>query len=134
MDLWTFKGFVDEGGSNIIDNWYKDELATKAQIKLDWIIELFKSRPHNQWIAKYFKKLRGYDNLYEIRFKDGKDNIVYRPLGSFTPFKGDFTFTIGTTKKRKDILIPKDAEIIALKRLDIILNNPERAKECEFKR
>ncbi len=129
MNLWTFKGYLDEGGVNVIDEWYR-ELPKKAQAKLDWIIKLFEPRPNNEWIAKYFKKMQGYDNLFEVRFDI--QGVVYRPLGSFAPSRGDFTFTIGTTKKRKDVLIPKEAETIALKRLDIISIYPERAKECEF--
>ena len=129
MNLWTFKGFIDESGVNVIDEWYK-ELPKKAQTKMDWILDLFAPRPNNLWIAKYFKKVRSYDNLFEVRFEI--QDIVYRPLGSFAPLRGDFTFTIGTTKKRNDVLIPKDAENIALKQLDIISNNTERAKECEF--
>jgi Phage derived protein Gp49-like (DUF891) len=129
MNLWVFKGYIDENGTNVFDEWYS-ELPAKAQAKLDWIIDLFLPRKHNEWIAKFFKKMHGYDNLFEVRFES--QDIVYRPLGSFAPKRGDFTFLIGATKKRNDVLIPKDAEEIALKRLDIILNDPERAKDCEF--
>jgi hypothetical protein len=130
VEMWTFKGYVDDTDTNVFDAWYED-LPTKAQAKLDWILKLFEPRPNNEWISKYFKKLKGYENLYEVRFEI--QGIVYRPLGSFAPFRKDFTFTIGTTKKRKDVLIPIDAENIALRRLDLILQNPnERARECEF--
>ncbi len=125
MDLWTFKGYIDENGVNVFDEWYK-ELPIAAQVKVDWLIgELFSTRKFIDWGANHIKKLT--DDIYEVRFKINK--ICYRPLGGFAPNKNDFTFVIGVIKKTK---IPQGVIDIAEKRLDIIRNNPERAKECEF--
>lgn len=124
MILWTFKGYIDENGENVFDEWYK-EIPPNAQAKVDWIIEMFQVRQLCDWRAKYIKKLT--DDIYEIRFEINK--ICYRPLGAFVPNKNDFTFLIGVIKKTK---IPQSVMDIAENRLDIIKNNSERAKECEF--
>lgn len=125
MDLWTFKGFVDENGVNVFDEWYK-ELPKQAQAKIDWLLtELFPSRTFIEWGAKHIKKLEG--DIYEVRFEI--DKIAYRPLGAFAPNKNDFTFLVGVIKKTK---IPKSVVDIALKRLDIINQNPAKAKDCEL--
>ena len=126
MFLWTFKGFVDDRDFNVMDEWYK-ELPEPAKAKLDWILEFLKTRPQNEWIAKYFKKLD--ERIYEIRFE--VKNIAYRPLGSFAPMQNDFTFLIGVTKKN-NILNPKGAVKTAFKRLKFIDINQSKARECEF--
>jgi hypothetical protein len=55
-----------------------------------------------------------------------------QPLGAFGPGRREYTILIGTTKKDKKILDPKEAPNIALRRLDIIREDPKRASECEF--
>jgi hypothetical protein len=124
MDLWTFKGFVDDNGLNVFDEWYK-ELPPAAQTKVDWLVEMFKVRKFADWRAKYIKILE--DDIYEVRFEINR--ICYRPLGAFAPNQKDFTFLIGVIKKNK---IPESTMDVAAKRLDIIRNNPERAKKCEL--
>lgn len=125
MNLWTFKGYVNENGVNVFDEWYK-ELPPAAQAKVDWLIdELFPTRQFIDWGAKYIKKIT--DDIYEVRFEINR--ICYRPLGAFAPNKNDFTFLIGVIKKTK---IPQSTIDIAEKRLSTIKNNPVRAKKCEL--
>jgi hypothetical protein len=126
--LWTFKGYVNERGHNVIDEWY-DSLPLGAQNKLDWIIKMIEVRHRADWKAKFFKPYKGSKDIYEFRFEINK--IAYRPLGAFGPGKGEYTLLVGA-KKVNNILDPKDAPNIALRRLDTIRDSPKRAKECEF--
>jgi hypothetical protein len=127
---WTFNGFEDDQGRNVMDDWY-DSLPPVAQNKLDWILGIFETRSNAEWGGtKFFKPYTGYKDVWEFRWEIG--DTWYRPLGVFGPDRQVFTFLIGTTKKRKGVLIPKNAAEIALKRWDIIKNNPARSKECEF--
>jgi hypothetical protein len=109
--------------------WYENELTVKAQARLDKILEHFRDSPHTSWGSNYFEQLKGYEGIYEVRFT--VNNIVYRPLGCFAPFSGDFTLLIGA-KEQGDTFVPKTAPEIAEKRRDIIIENPLRAYECSF--
>jgi hypothetical protein len=129
LNKWTFKGFIDDKGINIMDDWYKNEMSTKAQARLDKILEHFRDSPLSGWRGKYFEQLKGVEGIYEIRFI--VQNIQYRPLGCFAPTQGDFTFLIGA-KEQGDAFVPKLAPELAEKRREIILQNPSRAYECTF--
>jgi len=129
IPLWTFKGFLDERGVNVIDAWYENEIAVKAQARFDKILEHFRDSPLPSWGGNYFKPLVGHEGIYEVRFT--VQNIVHRPLGCFAPSNRDFTFLIGAFEQG-DVFIPKSAPDIAEKRRDIIINDPSRAYECSF--
>lgn len=129
MSPWVFKCYRDENGNDLMNDWYKKELTVQARARFDKILEHFRDLPNTSWGSNYFKQLRGYDGIYEIRFT--VNNIVYRPLGCFDPFKGDFTFLIGA-REQGDEFIPRKAPEIAEKRRDIIIKDPKRAYECSF--
>jgi hypothetical protein len=52
------------------------------------------------WIKKYAEKLKGYEDIYEIKIT--YQNIQYRPLGCFGPGAGEFTLLIPAIERGSD--------------------------------
>lgn len=129
IPLWTFKGYLDERGVNVIDTWYENELPVAAQARFDKILEHFRDSPLTSWGGNHFFPLTGHKGIYEVRFI--VQNILYRPLGCFAPLKADFTFLIGAYEQG-DAFVPKRAPDIAEQRRDIIIKDSKRAYECSF--
>jgi Phage derived protein Gp49-like (DUF891) len=128
MKLWTFKSYLDANGCDVMTEWY-DELPPKAQARFDKILEHFRDSVLTDWGSNYFKQLHGSEGIYEVRFT--VNNIVYRPLGCFAPFQGEFTFLIGA-KEQGDEFIPRTALDTAKKRRTNLLKDLWRANECSF--
>lgn len=125
MEYWIFNGFIDTNGVSFIDEWYaflqgKDQARFDAQLAY---LEVTKSWPPN-----YCKKLKGYDHIYEHRFKF--NNMQHRPLGCYGPGDQEFTFLIGTTKREK-IFYPRNAIKLAIERRDYIIQDRRYINEIE---
>lgn len=103
-------------------------LPPKAQAKFDTIIEHLRDNPHTNW-GGYISPLTGHEGIFEIKFMSNR--IVYRPLGCFGPDRHDFTLLIGA-REHGDAFEPRNAPNIANDRRTVILQNGERAHECDF--
>jgi hypothetical protein len=125
MNYWFFKGFIGLNGISFIDEWYaflqeKDKAAFDTRLAYLGITKY--------WIPKYFKKLKGYDHIYEHCFKFS--NMQHRPLGCFGPKDNEFTFLIGTTKREK-VFNPRNAVNLAIKRRNYILQDRRYIDEID---
>ena len=83
-----------------------------------------------QWRnSPFVSQLTDSDGIYEIRFK--VRNVLYRPLGFFGPSRHEFTLLI-PAREQGDRFVPRNAISLAEERKQIILQNKERACECDF--
>ncbi len=126
MALWIFKCFLSEAGTDLIDDWYRD-LPEAAQSKIDTILEHLRDTPHVQWPTNIVKPVG--DGILEIRFQ--VRNVLHRPLGFFGPDRGEFTF-LTPAREQGNRFVPPNARGIAIERMEIVLMNKGRARECQF--
>lgn len=114
MKEWNFKVFISLNGDNEILNWI-DGLPINLQARIKRIVAYLETQKDMR--SSYFKKYKGHDNIYELRFT--ANNIQYRPLGCFGPGTNEFTLLIPAIEKGNK-LIPKDAAIKAEERCKLI--------------
>jgi hypothetical protein len=128
MSLWTFKCFLSEQRRDIIDEGYQG-LPSAAQAKFDTILEHLRDTPNGQWNSNIVCALTDSDGIYEIRFK--VRNVLYRPLGFFGLNRYEFTLLV-PAREQGDRFVPRNAISRAEERKRIVLQNKERACECDF--
>jgi len=121
--LWTFRSYVDGGGTDLIWDWF--EHATKqARGKFRSKLRILGQLGRDEWRRPLFDTL-GDDctGLWEIRFS--ANNVPWRPLGFF---QGDAVFTLVIcATKDGDRWIPGNTCHLGLRRKAEILQNPMRA-------
>lgn len=84
-----------------------NSLQPKTRVKSIWVLELLES---NRFVSKsFFKKLKGVDELWEVRVDFSNTSIR---ILSFMPLADEFVLLHGFIKKstsipRKEILIAK---------------------------
>ena len=80
------------------------------------------------WPPSYFSLLQGghWAGLGEVRLK--LDQVNYRIISFFGPDRGEFTMLLVAVEKDWK-LTPKDAQKIAKRRRDEVMNDRERARE-----
>lgn len=123
---WNFKIYRSPTGRSDV----QDEIDGLDEGVLEHLLSRLRylaNTPKIDWHEPQAKKLKGVDNVYEIRFKAG--NIQYRPLGCFGPGEEDFTIlvwaykkqsvytpakAIDTAEKRRKLLSKGEAECVAL--------------------
>jgi hypothetical protein len=126
---WTFRVFKD-AGVNVIEEWLT---SLPAGIEERVRVLLIHMANEQTWGGHYFKKLTGYDNLYEIRIT-GK--VQYRLLGCYGPGRRVFSLLLGTTKGgasrgKSATYDPKNALEIADTRSKIALENGRYTDEYD---
>lgn len=96
---WTFKGFVDEGGTNVVQAWY-DGATADVRAEFDVLLLGLRHCSHNEWSQRgQSKNLQGnrFRGLTELRFTVRK--VRYRPIGMFRPLQ---TFCLLTVATKQD--------------------------------
>lgn len=114
MSYWTFKVYICEDGANEIEGWLAD-LPPKVRAKIRARFSYLAIT--RIWIKKYAEKLKGYENIIEIKIT--YQNIQYRPLGCCGPGPREFTLLM-PAKERGNEFEPKNAPISAQKRCKLI--------------
>lgn len=117
MNKWTIKTFITERGISVIQKWL-DGLPKTAQADIDERIRFLSVTGF--WYRPYAAKLKGYDEIWEIRIRSGK--VQYRPLGCFGPGEKVFSLLFGAIEKGSRFE-PKDAPKTAEIRKLLIYEN-----------
>lgn len=102
---WIFKTYVSPTGRNDV----QDDVDGLDEVVLEHFLTRLRYLAETEkidWHEPQAKKLKGVENVYEIRFKAG--NIQYRPLGYFGPGKNDFTILVWAYKKQS-VYTPAEA-------------------------
>ena len=110
------KTYVSTNGRNDVQDSI-DEFDEVEMACFTVCIRYMVNYPRKDW-GDRLKKLKGVDDIYEIRFK--ANNKQQRALGYFGPEENEFTITIWATHKQ-DIYKPSDAIKSAGKRRDQIV-------------
>ena len=132
MKHWLILDFIEPrqiGYVNPIRRWI-DAQPIKAGTKIDTRIELLEVT--KDWHPTYCKKLRGYEEVYELRIVF--NNVQYRPLGFKGPGEKEFTILVGATEKGKGRFQPPDAPKTAEERRKIVLSDRRRVHEHEYRK
>ncbi len=117
MKCWYFKVFLDSKGVNEINDWLQS-MPPSFRAKVDTIIAYLEVQKDMR--CKWFKNVKGYKNVYELRFPHNK--IQYRPLGCFGPGKDEFTLVF-LAEEKGDKFVPKDAPEKAVNRFKLALQD-----------
>jgi hypothetical protein len=125
MKIWSFKVFVSDSGSREIDGWL-DAQPKGAKAKINKIITYLEISDISKWVRPYVAKLKGSDNIWEIRAVFG--NVQYRPLGCFGPQKDQFTLLVGAIEKGGR-LEPINVIEVAEQRRNLIFQDERYADE-----
>ena len=109
---WKFKAYLSPTGRGDVQD---DIDGLDEGIREHFLSRLryLANTPKIDWHEPQAKKLKGVENVYEIRFKAG--NIQYRPLGRFGPGEQDFTILVWAYKKQS-VYTPAEAIDTAEKR------------------
>ena len=128
MKPWKIQDFIqpkDIGYVNPIREWI-DGQPIKAGVKIDTRIQYLEVT--KVWDSSFCKKLRGYDEIYELRIVF--NNIQYRPLGCMGPGAGEFTILIGAIEKGR--FVPPDAPRTAEERRKLVFEDRRYVHEHEY--
>ena len=123
----TFKDRLDQHGENAIRPWL-DGLPEKVRLKIDWIL---KNVAVADSLYPYFKKIAGYDGLFEMVVKINK--IQYRPLGGYGPNAGEFTLVLGAIE-HNDNLRPPNAFATAAAHVASVKDNTCRVCDHDYEK
>ena len=124
--FWTFYSFLDRG-SCVIHQWMENAgVKKKAIVKIERRFSYLSFQ--QTWDPPLAKKLKGYDDIYEIRIR--YESIQFRPLGCFGPSPKAFTLLIGAVEKDHNF-IPRNAPEIAVQRRELIYSNRSLIHEYE---
>jgi hypothetical protein len=123
---WTFRAFKAQG-ANTADAWLG---SLPPKYEEDFRALISHMAITKTWKGDYFKALRGYRNLYEIKLAK---SVQYRLLGCYGK-RGEFIFLIGTSKVSNDgrvIWTPRNALTIAIQRRELALSDEGNTDEYE---
>jgi phage-related protein len=113
---WIFKTYCSPTGRNDVQvdiDGVDEEVREHFLTRLRYLA----NTPQIDWHEPQAKKLKGVENVYEIRFKAG--NLQYRPLGYFGPREGEFTILVWAYKKQS-VYTPAEAINTAGKRRKLL--------------
>ena len=97
MVCWKFNVYSGSSSGPQADI---DRLSSWATEQFVARIRYLAETAKHDWNRPQAAKLKGYDDLYEIRFK--ANDVQVRPLGTFGPGPLDFTIVLWATKKGDD--------------------------------
>ena len=113
---WRFNVYVGPGGKSDVQSAI-DRLSDRTAARLAAIIRHLSPEPRDGWHRPQAAKLVGFEDLFELRFKDG--DTPCRPTGFFGPGPGTFTITLFVTKNRNGYHPPRAFEIADRRRVDV---------------
>lgn len=110
---WSFAVFASQAGRSDVQEAL-DSLTEYGKAFFErQVVYLAGTANRSDWREPQAKRLRGYTELYEIRFLDG--NKATRALGFFGPVPRLFTITVVATHKQ-NVYSPREAFDIADRR------------------
>jgi hypothetical protein len=129
MNDWTFMDYLDERGTNPIQDWLKDvrQVPVKAKAKIDRILLQLAGTP--LWVRPLSSNLDGYPGIVEIRVR--WMNTQYRILGFRGPDERQFTILFPALEQG-DEFAPLSAPQIATSRMEIVKADWSRACEHRY--
>ena len=129
MNEWTFMDYLDERGSNPIQDWLNDrrEVPVKAKAKIDRI--LLQLAGTALWTRPLASNLDGYPGIVEIRVR--WMNTQYRLLGFRGPMDRQFTLLFPALEQG-DEFQPLTAPEIATTRMEVVQTDWSRACEHRY--
>jgi len=127
MPLWTFRDYLDAGGTNVIRQWMdSDEVPLEAAVKIDTRILFLADLP--VWPPQYVSAITGWPDLLELRVVYAGNQ--YRPLGFYGPGY-EFTIVHAAVEKRK---LPRHVLVTATERMNIVRSDRRRSCAHEFRK
>jgi hypothetical protein len=131
MPPWVIRCFCNARGEALFDEAYREQLP-EARAKFRATLNGLKAQPGIEgWCRPNgFDRLSGkYRQLGKIRFQAVK--VQHRPLGFFGPTSRTFTLLVWATE-RDGKFDPPNVREVALERMKLVINNPERSREFDF--
>jgi hypothetical protein len=129
MSFWKFRVFR-VAGVDVIDTW-----LTSLPVGIEERVRALLLHMANEktWKGEYFKKLKRFDNLCEIRITG---RVQYRLLGCYGPGKNVFSLLLGTrkggaSKGKSATYNPKNALEIADARSKMVLESGRHTDEYD---
>jgi hypothetical protein len=128
MNDWTFMDYLDERGTNPIQDWLKDvrQVPVKAKAKIDRILLQLAGTP--LWVRPLSSNLDDYPGIVEIRVR--WMNTQYRILGFRGPDERQFTILFPALEQG-DEFVPLSAPQIATTRMEIV--KADWSRTCEHR-
>ncbi len=130
MSEWTFWDYLDERGTNPIQEWLHDRSAVpvKAKAKIDrYLLQLAGTK---LWLRPLASNLDGYPGIVEIRVR--WMNTQYRILGFRGPSDREFTLLFPALEQG-DEFVPLNAPEIAQTRMAVVMKDRSRAIEHSYR-
>jgi protoheme ferro-lyase len=128
MVRWTFRCYLDDDGSDVIETWYEAQPAA-LQAKFDTRMRYLQQNPRDKWVRPYFDTLRKEcAGLGEVRFE--WKNVQYRPIG-FASGEMEFTLVF-VAEERERAFVPRNTCQQCQSRKARVVANRERACDCDF--
>lgn len=129
MNEWSFFDYIDERGTNPIEEWLMDKRAVpvKARARIQRI--LLQLTGTALWTRPLASNLDDYQEIVEIRVR--WMNTQYRLLGFRGPDKRQFSLLVPATEK-DDEFVPPTAPSIARTRMAIIIADRRRIIEHRY--
>lgn len=130
MNEWGFRDYLDERGTNPIQEWLHDKtfVPVKAKAKIDRsFLQLAGTR---LWVRPLASNLDGYPGIVEIRVR--WMNTQYRILGFRGPDERQFTLLFPALEQG-DQFVPLNAPEIAKARMDVVVKDRSRAVEHNYR-
>lgn len=93
--FWGFYGYQSSQGGRPVQDWW-DALSEDAKDEAKDILHYMQYVPNSQWRRPEFDQLD--DGISEVRFHDAA--LTYRIYGYFGPNRRQYTFLVGTEKKK----------------------------------
>ena len=129
MAEWTFLDYLDERGTNPVQEWLHDKISVpvKAKAKIDR--HLLQLAGTKLWVRPLASNLDGYPGIVEIRVRWA--NIQYRILGFRGPMDRQFTL-LYPALEQGDEFVPANAPTIAEDRMAIVKRDWSRTVEHRY--
>ena len=130
MPIWAIRSFRAQGGRKVFLEEYKCQSpAVRADFRS--LLTVLREQPLiTGWCRPNFDRLsRRFRELGKLRLK--VQNVQHRPLGFFGPTPRTFTLLAWATERDGDYDPPNVREV-ALKRMSLVINNPELADDSDF--
>jgi hypothetical protein len=129
MNEWLFFDYIDERGTNPIEDWLMDKRAVpvKARVKIQRLLLQLAGTP--LWTRPLASNLDGYEGIVEIRVR--WMNTQYRLLGFRGPDARQFSI-LAPAIEQDDEFVPLTAPSIAKTRMTIVMADRRRIIEHRY--